>query len=113
VAATGGILRSPGTKDAPMSLNNNQRRKLKGRCHGLSPVVTVADKGLTENVMAEIENALDAHQLIKIKLRGDRDVRRGWLERIADASGAVVVQRIGHVACLFRRNPEKPALELD
>ncbi len=96
-----------------MSLNNKQRRQLKGRCHGLSPVVTVADKGLTENVMAEIETALDAHQLIKIKLRGDRDVRRAWLERIADASGAAIVQRIGQVACLFRRNPEKPGLELD
>mgnify|MGYP001557496399 FL=1 len=49
-----------------MSLNNRQIRHLRGLTHNLQPVVLVADNGLTENVMAEIESALDHHELVKI-----------------------------------------------
>jgi len=80
---------------------------LRGMCHDLSPVVMVADKGLTENVWAEIELALDSHELIKLKLRADRDQRRAWIEQITQRSSAVLVQQIGQVACLFRPNPKK------
>ncbi|MFU8876576.1 MAG: YhbY family RNA-binding protein [Wenzhouxiangellaceae bacterium] len=93
-------------------MDNVRLRKLRGLCHQLSPVVIVADKGLTENVNAEIELALDSHQLIKVKLRGERDQRADWIRRITESTGAELVQKIGQVACFYRRNPEKPQISL-
>ena len=93
-----------------MSLKNNQIRKLRGLCHTLSPVVMVADKGLSENVQAEIETALDNHELIKVKLRGEREQRTAWIEQILADTSAELVQKIGQVACFYRPNPKDPKI---
>lgn len=95
-----------------MTLNARQRKHLRGLTHALQPVVTVADKGLSQNVMSEIESALDHHELIKIKLRADRDTRAAWAEEIASRCRAERVQAIGQVICFFRRNAEKPVIAL-
>ena len=95
-----------------MSLSNRQLRHLRGLSHHIQPVVVVADKGLTENVMAEIESALDHHELVKIKLKSDRETRAEWIARIGKQCAAEKVHSIGQVACFFRRNPEKPVIEL-
>ena len=95
-----------------MPLNNRQTRFLRGLTHRLNPVVIVADKGLTENVLNEIETALDHHELIKVKLRADREQREQWIREIAGKSRAEVVHSIGQVVSLYRRNPEKPVIEL-
>ena len=95
-----------------MTLNNRQLRHLRGLTHHLQPVVTVAEKGLTENVLAEIESALDHHELVKIKLRSDRDTRKRWIDEITQGFGAEKVHSIGQVACFFRRNAEEPVIEL-
>ena len=95
-----------------MPLNNSQLRYLRGLTHHLKPVVMVADKGLSENVMMEIDSALDHHELVKIKLRGDRDARNVWMDEIVKNTGAQKVHCIGQVACFFRRNRKKPVIEL-
>lgn len=95
-----------------MSLSPRQKKHLRGLTHALQPVVTVADKGLTDNVLAEIELALNHHELVKIKLRSDRETRAGHIAEIARRFGAEQVHVIGQVACFFRRNPEKPVIEL-
>lgn len=95
-----------------MTLNNRQRRHLRGLTHSLQPVVIVAGKGLSENVMAELEVALDHHELIKVKLRSDRVTRGKWIEEIERRCGAETVHRIGQVASFYRPNREKPVLEL-
>ena len=71
-----------------MSLSPRQKRHLRGLTHALQPVVIVGDKGLTEAVMAEIELALDHHELVKIRLRSDRETRTAWADKIGDATGA-------------------------
>lgn len=95
-----------------MALNRTQIRHLRGLCHSLHPVVTVADKGLTDNVRAEVELALNSHELIKVKLRGERDRRRAWIDELVASTGAEQVQAIGQVVCLFRRHPENPRIHL-
>ena len=95
-----------------MPLSTRQKKHLRGLTHALQPVVTVADKGLTDNVLAEIDLALSHHELIKIKLRSDRETRAGQVAEIAGRFGAEQVHVIGQVACFFRRNPEKPVIEL-
>lgn len=93
-----------------MSLSNSQKKHLRGLTHDLQPVVMVADKGLIENVMAEVEQALEHHELVKIKLRGDREQRAEWIEKLVKQTGAEVVHRIGQVVSLFRRNHDKPKI---
>ncbi len=95
-----------------MSLSNSQRKYLRGLTHDLAPVVTVADKGLTDNVRAEIVQALDHHELIKVKLRGDRAQRDDWNAEIVRLSGAEAVHQIGQVACYYLRHPKKPQIVL-
>lgn len=95
-----------------MSLTNRQIRHLRGLTHQLQPVVMVADKGLTENVMAEIESALDHHELVKIKLKSDRETRTQWIAKITQDCGTEKVHSIGQVACFYRRNPKKPVIDL-
>jgi RNA-binding protein len=95
-----------------MSLSPRQKKHLRGLTHALHPVIIVADKGLTDNVMAEIESALDHHELVKIKIRSDRDTRAACIDEIARRCSAEKVHIIGQVACFFRRNPEKPQVVL-
>ena len=95
-----------------MALNNRQIRYLRGLTHKLSPVVMVGDKGLSENIFTEIETALEHHELIKVRIRAEREQRRTWMEEIARHCNAEQVHNIGQVACYYRRNPKKPVLEL-
>jgi RNA-binding protein len=90
----------------------SQKRFLRGRAHHIKPVVMVGDKGLTDNVLAELERALDHHELIKVRLRMDRQARSELIDEIASNCGAEVVQTIGQMACFFRRNPERPVIGL-
>jgi RNA-binding protein len=95
-----------------MALTSRQIRYLRGLTHKLPAVVMVGEKGLTENVMTEIETALDHHELVKIKLRSDRDTRKTWMDQIARRCAAERVHAIGQVACFFRRNRKKPVIAL-
>lgn len=95
-----------------MPLSNAQRKYLRGLTHDLDPVVMVADKGLNENVRAEIELALEHHELIKIRLRAERDQRAEWIARITRDFGAELIHQIGQVACYYRRHPKKPKIAL-
>lgn len=96
-----------------MKLTEAQKRHLKGLAHHLNPVVMVGQNGLSDGVIAEMGVALDVHELIKVKLSaGDRDLRAALIDGLLQATGASLVQRIGNVAVLFRRNPKKPRIAL-
>jgi RNA-binding protein len=113
ISHAAGILRLQRTEvNFAMKLSNSQIRHLRGLCHSLDPVVMVADKGLSDNVRAEVELALDSHELIKIKLRSEREQRKAWTEDLVDSTGATLVQQIGQVICLYRRHPENPRIAL-
>lgn len=95
------------------ALTNPQKRHLKALAHPRKPIVIVGDRGITPAVMHEIAQALDHHELIKIRVNvGDREGRDAMISDICTASGAALVQRIGHVATLYRRNHETPRIEL-
>ncbi len=95
-----------------MTLNNRQIKFLRGLTHKLNPIVMVGDKGLSENIYNEIDSALDHHELIKVRIRAEREQRQEWMSEIAARCKAEQVHAIGQVACFYRRNPEKPVLEL-
>jgi len=96
-----------------MPLSDSQRRHLRGLAHPLKPVVRVGQDGLKPTVLAEVDAALAAHELVKVKVAAaDRNERAALVAEIAATAGADVVQSIGHVATLFRRNPKKPKIAL-
>ena len=84
-----------------------ERKALKARAHALDPVVHVGDKGLSDAVIAEIDRALDAHELIKVRAGGlDRDQREAAFAEICARLNAQPVQHIGKVLVLFRAKPK-------
>jgi RNA-binding protein len=94
-----------------MPLKAAQKKNLRGKAHHLRPLVTVADKGLSESVIAEIERALYDHELIKVKLRAEREQRKSWAQEIAETCAAEWVQSIGQIACFYKKHPEKPVID--
>lgn len=87
-------------------LTGKQRRWLRGRAHSLKPVVQLGGKGLTDAVVAEVDTALEAHELIKVSLVGDRDEREALAADLADRVEAEAIGLIGKVAILYRAHPE-------
>lgn len=91
-----------------MKLSNKQKQYLKGLAHTLKPVVQLGNNGLTEGVLAEIENALSHHELIKIKVATDDREEKGLImEAIIRESGAFKIQTIGHTMVLFKQSEDK------
>ncbi|EPJ93608.1 MULTISPECIES: ribosome assembly RNA-binding protein YhbY [Pseudomonas] len=88
-----------------MPLTQEQKKQYKSIGHHLKPVLTVADNGLTEGVLAELERALGDHELIKIKVNIlDRESRLEAVAQMCKAGKAELVQVIGKMALLYRKN---------
>lgn len=96
-----------------MALTASQTRYLRGLAHALKPVVLLGGKGVTPGVLKELEQALDDHELIKVRLSGaDRVARAADLEQLVASSHAETVQSIGRIAVLYRHNAEQPRIAL-
>lgn len=96
-----------------MNLKPTQKRYLRSQAHHLKPVLQSGNKGVTEAFVAEVGVALDQHELIKVKLAaGDREERGAMIDQLAADTGASVVQTIGHIVVLFRRNRDEPKIAL-
>lgn len=90
------------------TLSTKQKQLLKGLAHHLNPVVMLGGNGLTEGVLAEIENALDHHELIKVKIAGaDRETKQLIIDAIVRETQASNVQTIGHILVLYKPSEEK------
>lgn len=87
-------------------MNSADKKKLRAEAHTLKPVVMIGQSGLTATVLAEIELALDAHELIKVKIRAERDERKMIIEKICSDTGAELIQTIGQIAVIYRLNPD-------
>lgn len=91
----------------PSLLTARERAHLKARAHALEPVVHIGGSGATERVVAEIDRALAAHELIKVKINTDDRAERGALgEEICRRTDATAVHRVGKVLILWRARPE-------
>ncbi len=85
------------------ALTSSQSRFLRGQAHDLRALLQIGAKGLTPSFLAELDAVLEQHELVKVKIGAeDREARDTMIGEIAEKSGAAVVQRIGHVAVLYR-----------
>ena len=92
-----------------MPSNSQEKKRYRAIGHKLKPVVMIAEKGLSDSVMQELDRALNDHELIKIKIAaGDREDRNAIRDELLERLGAECVQQIGHVLLLFRaaRKPD-------
>lgn len=91
----------------PLTLTPRERAQLKARAHALAPVVQLGHAGLSDALVAEVDRALNAHALIKVKILGDdRDTRVALGDAVCARTGAAVVQRVGKILTLWRPAPE-------
>ena len=94
----------------PTPLAPKRRSELRAQAHKLTPIVIIGDKGLTDEVLAEIDRSLKAHELIKVRAATDeRDARDVWFETICAKLEAHPVQQIGKVFVVYRENPKEEA----
>jgi len=87
-------------------VNSVRKKQFKAQAHTLKPVIIVGQSGLTESVLKEIEITLDTHELIKIKIRAERDDRKQIRDQIVTDTHSELIQSIGQVIVIYRKKPE-------
>ncbi|ABS24501.1 ribosome assembly RNA-binding protein YhbY [Anaeromyxobacter sp. Fw109-5] len=88
------------------------RKTLRAAGHHLSPVVQVGKEGVTEAVLRQLDEALSAHELVKVKIGTETpEDRFEAADRLGADSGAQVAQILGRTILVYRRHPEKPRYE--
>jgi RNA-binding protein len=91
-----------------MALTTQYKQQLKAQAHNLKPVVLLGNNGLTTAVAAEIDRALHDHELIKIRIASeDREERQQLFKDACSKSNAELVQVIGKIGVLYRKNKQK------
>jgi len=96
-----------------MSLSKKQIKFLRAKCHDLKAVIMLGQKGLSAEVLNELEIALTHHELVKIKLAvDDRELRKQLIVDICNKSHSEEVQSIGKTLSVYRVNSDKAVIEL-
>ncbi len=96
-----------------MALSGKQRRKLRALGHHLEVVVQVGAGGVTPGVVGAVAQALEDHELVKVKIADDREGREEAAAALAKETGAEVAQLLGRTALLFKKRKKSSKIELD
>lgn len=88
-------------------MNSADKKKLRAEAHSLKPVIMIGQAGYTPAVLAELELALNSHELIKVRIRADSEERKFISEKICADTDSEMIQTIGQIVVLYRTNPEK------
>jgi RNA-binding protein len=93
------------TPSTETPLSGQMKKAFRGVAHHLDPVVAISDRGINDGIIAETERALSDHELIKIKVDAlEKSDRVALTQKLAQQTAATVVQNIGKVAVLYRKN---------
>ncbi|WP_158968409.1 ribosome assembly RNA-binding protein YhbY [Paraglaciecola sp. L3A3] len=91
-----------------MTLSNKQKQHLKGLAHSLKPIVQLGGNGLTEGVLAEIDLAINHHELIKVKVpTDDKEEKSLIMDAIIRETKAIKIQSIGHILVIYKQSDQK------
>lgn len=94
-------------------LTPKQRQTLKALAHHIQPIVQIGKNALSDSVVAEVDSALLAHELIKVKLnQGVGDEENTLITDLCEKTEAILVDQIGRIVILYRRHPKKPTIRL-
>lgn len=87
-------------------ISNIKKKELRKKAFSLKPFVMIGQHGLTEAVLAEIDISLNAHELIKIRIRGgDKNQRLKQCLQIQQELNAIIIQQIGFITVFYRSKP--------
>lgn len=102
-----------GSDDSPPAptLTGAQRRHLRSLAHPIKPIVFVGEGGLSDPVLRALDEALDQHELVKVRLRQPPDKKAAAAE-LSRRSGAALCGVVGHTVVLYRPHPESPKITL-
>ena len=94
-------------------LTEKQKKHLRGLAHAREPVVMIGQGGLSPAITGELDTALGAHELVKVRARvGDREQRDSIFAELAQQTRSELVQRIGNVGVFYRPRKDKPRIIL-
>ncbi|WP_413836144.1 YhbY family RNA-binding protein [Desulfobacula sp.] len=87
-------------------LKGSQKKYLRGIAHNLNPAAFIGQKGITPTLLEEIDTALEATELIKVKFNDykEKDLKNSLTKEIAKATGSLIAGMVGHVVILYRQN---------
>lgn len=104
---------SPTAAKRPPSLSSSQRKQLRGLAHDLEPVVMIGKDGVTDEVYAAVDAALDDHELIKVRvLEAAPEDRKDVGALLAERLGAHEAGTVGRIVILYRRHASEPKIPL-
>ena len=96
-----------------MQLNDKQKKHLRSIAHDLKPIIQVGNAGVSNGLTNELNQTLEHHELVKVKLRvGDREARNLIIAQLIEQTRSCLVNRIGNTAVLYRRRNKNPGIEL-
>lgn len=100
-----------------MGLTGKQRRFLRARGHHLPAILQIGKEGLSPGFVQALDQALEDHELVKIRvgqnaILDDRDARRQAAAELAQATGSEVAQLLGNTMLLYRPHPDEPRIQL-
>lgn len=95
-----------------MPLNGKQRRKLRALGHHLEVIVQVGANGVTPGVISAAAQALEDHELVKVKIADEREARLEAIDALAEGTQAEVVQVLGRTALLFKKRKEDSKIDV-
>lgn len=100
-------------KTIPRALTGKQNRHLRALAHSLKPVVQIGKNGWTDATRQQVDDALDDHELIKVKVGSESPVELQELSRTLSTDlGAHVAQAIGSILVAYRPHPKEPKIRL-
>jgi RNA-binding protein len=98
-------------EDLSPDFTGKQRRHLRSLAHELKPLVMVGQRGISENLIQNLDEQLLAHELVKVKVH-DSDAMEETAKALAEGTGAALIQTIGKMLVFYRRHPEKPTIKI-
>ncbi len=100
--------------NTPMkALTSKQRKFLRSEAHHLDPLILVGRHGLTDALVRATAEALDDHELIKVRFNEFKGEKREIVGEMTRRTGAELVGMVGHVATLYRQNPDPEKRRID
>ena len=90
-----------------IELTSSQRKYLRKLGHHLDPVIIVGKQGVTDMLVRAVSDALEHHELVKIKFNEFKDEKKGLIDEVERRTGARIVGMIGHVALLYKENADE------
>ena len=90
-----------------MNLTGKEKKYLRGISHGLEPVVFIGKNGITDNVIKAVNDAIEVHELIKVKFQDFKDEKKELSATLAEDTKTELCGLVGNIAILYRQNEKE------